>query len=119
MAAEPPPTDPADRHGAPDPDAVKRKTPGWIDTLAKRSTGLPGDESPPPPSSPSGGDDPSLWKWAGVGLQFAASVAIFLLIGRWIDTHFGWSYAATLSLLAIALIGNFYLLIKDATRNNK
>ncbi|HVS71754.1 MAG TPA: AtpZ/AtpI family protein [Phycisphaerae bacterium] len=100
--------------------APKEKKPSWIDNLAQRSTGLPGPgRSSSPSSSPSGNDEVSVWQWAGVGLQFAASVAIFLLIGRWIDNKFGWSYAATLTLLAVALIGNFYLLIKLATRNNK
>ena len=114
------PPEPSDRREPLADDAGEKtpaaKKPNWIDTLAQRSTGLPSDE---PRNAPPPADDPSLWKWAGMGLQFAASVAIFLLIGRWIDKQFGWNYAATLLLLAIALIGNFYLLIKDASRNNK
>lgn len=33
----------------------------------------------------------SFGKYAGAGLQFAASIIVFLLIGEWVDRRFGWS----------------------------
>lgn len=29
------------------------------------------------------------WKYAGIGLQFAGSILLFLYVGRWVDTRFG------------------------------
>jgi hypothetical protein len=81
----------------------------------QRSTGLPGDVSPKQPEVP----DQSRMRLAGLGLQTAVTVAAAVFIGRWIDRHFGWTYAATLTLAMIFLIGNLYLLIKEAMKMNK
>ena len=90
---------------------------GLIDRLAAKSTGLPGDETPASPQKQA--DDMSMWKVGGLGLQFAGTVAIFLFMGRWIDNHFGWKFGATLTMLAIALVGSFYLLIKQTMKMDK
>jgi ATP synthase protein I len=29
------------------------------------------------------------WKYAGIGLQFAGSILLFLYVGRWVDDRFG------------------------------
>jgi hypothetical protein len=96
------------------PDAAK---PGFIERLAERSTGLPGTEAESSKRKQPG--EVSLWTLGGLGLQFGGSVAIFLLIGRWIDNHFGWKFGATLTMIALALIGNFYLLIKATMKMDK
>jgi hypothetical protein len=103
------------------PEPIASQTPpdqpqSCIDNLAQRSTGLPGGPVKRPGAA---SDETSLWKWAGIGLQFGGTVVLFLLIGRWIDHHFGWNYGATLALLAVALIGNFYLLIKETMKMDK
>jgi hypothetical protein len=99
------------------PEAAK---PGLIERLAERSTGLPGNE--PAASEANRRKQPgevSLWKLGGLGLQFGGSVVVFLLIGRWIDSHYGWKFGATLTMIALALIGNFYLLIKETMKMDK
>ncbi len=97
----------------PKPSQTPPKT--ALERLAQRSTGLPGDVSPKQPEVA----EPSRMRLAGLGLQTAATVVAAVFIGRWIDRHFGWNYAATLTLAMISLIGNLYLLIKDAMKVNK
>ena len=89
---------------------------GWIDNLAKRSAGLPGNE---PASHSTGSSDASLWSLAGLGIQFAAVVALFAYAGYWLDRRMGWSPWGVSSLTLIAVIGNFHLLIKQARKGDK
>jgi hypothetical protein len=52
----------------------------------------------------------------GLGFEFVCAVAGFLLVGIWIDRHFGSGQAATLICLLLGLIGGFYNLIRGASR---
>ncbi len=90
--------------------------PNWLDDLAKRSTGLPENESS---SRPISAGDQSLWKLAGLGLQFAVTVVLFALIGREADRRFGWSPWGLISFVLVAVVGNLYLLIKEGMREDK
>jgi F0F1-type ATP synthase assembly protein I len=100
--------------GASDPDGPEKPKSNWINDLAQRSTGLPGSD-PPPRAEKSG--DSVLWTMAGLGFQFAASTAILAYAGVYIDRRFGIAPWGVVSLVALALIANLYLLIKQSLRD--
>src|SRR3954463_986502 len=88
----------------------------WLEKLAQKSTGLP-DTSPKPDSPASSKDsDTSLWKYAGLGIQFAGTVALFAFFGYELDKWQNWSPWGVISLSMIAVIGNLYLLIKEGLK---
>ncbi len=95
------------------PDQTPAKSP--LEKLAQRSTGLPEDISSQRPED----SNPSRMRLAGLGLQTAVTTALAVLAGRWLDQKFGWQYVATLSLALFFLVGNLYLLIKEAEKMNK
>jgi ATP synthase protein I len=99
----------------PDPTKKKEREAGWIDSFAQRSTGLPGSGHPQPPPS----DERSPWSYAGLGFQFAATTAVFALMGVYLDHRFGWSPWGTVSLSILGVTGGLYLLIKDALKRNR
>ena len=87
---------------------------GWTEGLAKKSTGLPGDVTPKDkPAS-----DPSAWKYAGLGLQFAGTVGLFVLMGYALDRQMGWTPWGLVSFTVISVIGGLYLLIKELMKAN-
>jgi F0F1-type ATP synthase assembly protein I len=98
-----------------------RPTPpkGWVGDLAQRSSGLPNDTTKADPKTGSDQQDSNPWKFAGVGIQFAGTIGLFALFGYGIDRHFGWSPWGTVTLVMIAIVGNTYLLIKEALKINR
>ena len=100
--------------GEPDSAGPEKPKNSWINDLAKRSTGLPGND-PPPKAGRSG--DSTLWTMAGLGFQFAASTAILAYAGVYIDRRFGFAPWGVVSLVALALIVNLYLLIKQSLKD--
>ena len=42
-----------------------------------------------PPAGKGGGEGPSASEFAGVGLQFAVSILVFLYLGQWLDRKLG------------------------------
>ena len=97
------------------PTQENDKKVGWLERLAQRSTGLPGTGKAP--ESPQ--VDKSAWRYAGIGLQFAATTALFTLMGYGLDRKMGWSPWGTVGLTMVGLIGGLYLLIKEALRENE
>jgi F0F1-type ATP synthase assembly protein I len=89
---------------------------GWLESLAQRSTGLPEHQTRSSPESRKG--DTSLWRLAGLGVQFAATTAIFAFMGIVLDKKMGWSPWGLVSLSLIAVIGNLYLLIKESLKQD-
>jgi F0F1-type ATP synthase assembly protein I len=100
-----------------DRSAKEVSSSGWVERLAQRSTGLPEEPSRNERMEPKGGDS-SLWRMAGLGIQFAATVAIFAWMGNALDRRMGWSPWGLVSLCLIAVIGNLYLLIKESMRQD-
>lgn len=49
------------------------------------------DQSNDPKSNPPNKDDLNLSSFAGVGLQFAISIVLFLFLGQWADRKLGTS----------------------------
>jgi F0F1-type ATP synthase assembly protein I len=104
------PEDPRrEQQGPPHPAEPK---PGWIEGLAMRSTGLPGDAGP----SEKLEADKSPWRFAGLGIQFAATTAVFAWMGWELDRRMGWSPWGLVSLSMFAVIGGLYLLIKEVVK---
>jgi F0F1-type ATP synthase assembly protein I len=92
------------------------KPAGWIDNLARRSTGLEGDVTPLHGARPK--SESNLWRLAGLGVQFAATVAIFAFMGNAIDKRMGWSPWTLVAFSLLAIIGNLYLLIKETLKQD-
>lgn len=72
-----------------------------------------GDEKGLRKTSPSGGLSGA--NFAGVGLQFAASIVIFLFAGQWVDDRLGTRGLFTIAGVFIGGGGAFYLLYRKIT----
>jgi F0F1-type ATP synthase assembly protein I len=88
----------------------------WVERLAERSTGLPEFEKEPAAQPDKA--DRGLWRLAGLGIQFAATVALFAWMGNALDRRMGWSPWGLVSLSLIAVVGNLYLLIKETLKQD-
>ena len=62
----------------------------------------------------SGGD----FRGLAYGMQLLVGVGLGYLVGRWLDSRYGWSNGVVIGSL-VGLAGGLYLLIKDAIRINK
>ena len=97
-------------------DGQPQRKAGWIGDLARRSTGLRGDEKR---AAEDRSGDRSLWSLAGLGIQFGASVAVFAYLGYALDRWKGWSPWGVVSLTLLAVMGNLYLLVKQGMMEEK
>lgn len=52
------------------------------------------------------------WKMAGAGMELAAALVAFVLIGLWIDRHFETDPWGILICSAIGIIGGMYNLVR-------
>lgn len=97
------------------------KQEGWIEKLARQSSGVAQPEAPKQEaeSEADAQESRKLWRLAGFGLQFAATVALFWFFGHLIDVSCGWNGGATIAMTSVAIAGSLYLLIKEAIRANK
>jgi ATP synthase protein I len=60
-----------------------------------------------------------LGRASGVGIEFAAAVAGFSLVGIWVDHHYGSGPWGLLVGLALGLIGGTYNLVRDSLLASK
>ncbi|MBI1827544.1 MAG: AtpZ/AtpI family protein [Planctomycetes bacterium] len=60
------------------------------------------------------GSSPTWVRFSGIGVEFAAAVIGFSLVGLWLDHHFGWSPWGVLVGAALGLIGGTYNLIRES-----
>jgi F0F1-type ATP synthase assembly protein I len=51
-------------------------------------------------------------RYAGLGVEFFASLLACVLIGMWVDHHFGWSPWGVLIGAGVGLTGSMYNLIR-------
>jgi F0F1-type ATP synthase assembly protein I len=72
-----------------------------------------GDEKGLRKNPPSGGLSGA--NFAGVGLQFAAAIVIFLFAGQWVDDKLGTSGLFTIAGVFIGGGGAFYLMYRKIT----
>jgi F0F1-type ATP synthase assembly protein I len=68
------------------------------------------DEKGQRKTSPSGG--PSGADFAGVGIQFAAAIVIFLFAGQWVDSKLGTSGLFTIAGVFVGGSAAFYLMYR-------
>ncbi len=60
-------------------------------------------------------DRPSWLRYSGIGIEFASAVAVFALLGYWIDQHYGWRRPwGLLTGAALGLTGGMYNLIRQS-----
>ncbi|HVD60491.1 MAG TPA: AtpZ/AtpI family protein [Gemmatimonadaceae bacterium] len=57
--------------------------------------------------------------FAGIGIQFALGIVIFLFLGKWIDSRLGSSPAGVIAGVFIGAAAGFYLLIKKVSAAQK
>jgi len=55
-----------------------------------------------------------LWSYAGIGIEYAAAVAGFALVGWWIDSRWDTSPWGVLIAAALGLIGATYNLVRQS-----
>ena len=61
-----------------------------------------------PPGGKGEKDGPSAAQFAGVGLQFALSILVFVYVGNWLDRKFGTAPWLLLVALFLGAGGSFY-----------
>ena len=57
---------------------------------------------------------PSWIRFSGIGIEFASAVAVFTVIGYYIDRHYGTKPTALLICILLGLVGGMYNLIRQA-----
>jgi F0F1-type ATP synthase assembly protein I len=77
------------------------------------------DRSSDPKSAPHDKDDLNLRSLAGVGLQFAVSILLFLFLGQWADRKLGSTPAFTLVGVFIGGGAAFYSMYRRVTAAQK
>jgi F0F1-type ATP synthase assembly protein I len=78
--------------------------------------------NPTPPTKTPPAESPkeiSAANFAGVGIQFALGIVIFLYLGKWIDSRLGSSPAGLIAGVFIGAAAGFYLLIKKVSAAQK
>ena len=105
-----------------DPQKPTKKGDGWIEKLARQSSGVddPRERKPEPKETPvEATERQKLWKLAGSGLQFAGTVALMWYLGYGLDRWMQWHGVAQIVLTSLAIVGGLYLMIKEAIKANK
>ncbi len=59
-------------------------------------------------------DQPSWIRFSGIGIEFASVVAVFALLGYWIDRHYGCRPWGLVIGAALGLIGGTYNLVRQS-----
>ena len=57
----------------------------------------------------------SVTSYAGIGLQFAIGIFLFLYVGKWIDARFGTTPAGVIGGVFIGAIVSFYFVYRQLT----
>ena len=60
-----------------------------------------------------GSDGPQAGEVAGVGLQFAGAIVLFLFVGRWLDSRLGTEPWLLLLGVVIGAVGGFYSMYRQ------
>ena len=54
------------------------------------------------------------WRYVGLGVQLAVTVAVFVWLGWWLDSRFGWSPWGMCVLGLLGVAAGLYHFLKDA-----
>ncbi len=71
------------------------------------------------PSQPGGGKGPSPMRYAGLGLQLAVSLLVFVWIGQWADRKLGTGGLLTILAALIGFGGTMFSIVRSLNRDNK
>lgn len=58
-------------------------------------------------------------RYAGLGVQLAASILVFVLLGQWLDRKLGTDSWFTIGLAMLGFGGTFYSLIRQLDKDSK
>jgi len=58
-------------------------------------------------------------KYAGLGVQLAASIVVFVLAGQWLDRKLGTDSWFTIGLAMLGFGGTFYSLIRQLNKDSE
>jgi F0F1-type ATP synthase assembly protein I len=71
------------------------------------------------PSEPGGQKGPSPMRYAGLGLQLAVSLLVFVWIGQWADRKLGTGGLLTILAALIGFGGTMFSIVRSLNRDNK
>lgn len=67
---------------------------------------------------PQGENSPSATRYAGLGIQLAASMVLGVFLGQWLDRKLGTGALFTIGLAFLGFGGTMYSLIRQLNREN-
>lgn len=67
---------------------------------------------------PDGGKSPSPMRYAGLGIQLAVSLVVFVLVGQWADRKLGTGGLLTVLAAFLGFGGTMYSLIRSLNRKD-
>ncbi len=70
------------------------------------------------PSEPGGGKSPGPMHFAGLGIQLAVSLVVFVLVGQWADRKLGTGGIITILAAFVGFGGTMYSLIRTLNRKD-
>ena len=68
---------------------------------------------------PGAGKDPGPMRYAGLGIQLAVSLVVFVFIGRWADEKLGTGGILTVVFAFLGCGGTMYSLIRSLNRKDR
>ncbi|HEX3234186.1 MAG TPA: AtpZ/AtpI family protein [Gemmatimonadales bacterium] len=67
---------------------------------------------------PGGGKTPGPMRYAGLGIQLAVSLVVFVLIGQWADKKLGTGGIVTILAAFVGFGGTMYSLVRSLNRKD-
>jgi hypothetical protein len=74
--------------------------------------------APVTPADPGGGKEPGPMRYAGLGVQLAATLLVFVLVGQWLDRKLGAGGIVTVVMVLLGFAGTLYSLIRQLNRKD-
>ena len=71
-----------------------------------------------PPPEPDRGNAPGPMRYAGLGIQLAVTLVVFVLVGQWLDHKLGTGGIITVILAFLGFGGTMYSLIRTLNRKD-
>jgi F0F1-type ATP synthase assembly protein I len=68
---------------------------------------------------PGAGNDPGPMRYAGLGIQLAVSLVVFVLVGQWVDRKLGTGGIVTIAMAFLGFGGTMYSLIRTLNRKDR
>jgi len=81
----------------------------------EKSTGPQGTDETDSPKKPVRDDsDLTIWRFFGMGIQLAVTVALFAALGLWLDGKFGWTPWGLIGFGLLGVTAGMYQFLKAA-----